>query len=541
MRKTLLLSSILLLSTGIFADNVEVDEIYYELNTTNHTATVTKGKAYSGDIVIPESITYNSRPFNVTSIGEYAFDGCSGLTSITIPKTVTSMGYDAFRKCTGLTKVNITDLEAWCKINYEEFSTTPLSYAHHLYLNGNEITTLVIPSSLTSIGGKAFSECTGLTSVTIPNSVTSIGEKAFSGCTGLTSFTIPSSVTMIGDGAFSRCTGLTSITIPNSVTSIGENAFSSCSGLTSVTIPNSVTSISNSTFRDCTGLTSIIIPNSVTSIEYIAFNGCSGLTSITIPHSVTNIGAWAFTGCTALTSITVPDSVTSIGEETFKGCISLTSVTIGNSVTSIGDRAFGGCTGLKSVTIGNSVTSTRNTAFDGCINIETVISLNPTPPSCIFPSEVYFGTLYVPVGSESAYRNADSWKNFYEINEGIPDDINTTYTLAVSASKGGSVSFLDKTVSNGSASVDVEPDTEVTLSIAPDEGYRFVSLVVNGNDVTEDVVDGTYTIKEINEATSAVATFEDMSVRRAKMDNNGDGEVNSADVVNIYNYIITGE
>ena len=193
-------------------------------------------------------------------------------------------------------------------------------------------------------------------SVTIPKivsyngntyNVTSIGDRAFCDCSGLTSITIPNSVTSIGWFAFC-CTGITSITIPNSVTSIGYEAFYGCSGLTSITIPSSVTSIEGA-FNGCSGLTSIEIPNSVTSIGEYAFNGCSGLTSIIIPNSVTSIGEHAFKGCSGLTSITIPNSVTSIGIVAFDGCSSLTSITIPNSVTSIGDWAFYDCTRLKTV------------------------------------------------------------------------------------------------------------------------------------------------------------------------------------------------
>ena len=183
------------------------------------------------------------------------------------------------------------------------------------------LTSFTIPSSVTSIGEYAFNGCSGLTSLTIPSSVTSIGESAFYGCSGLTSLTIPSSVTSIGASAFCGCSGLTSLTIPSSVTSIGEHAFYGCSGLTSFTIPSSVTSIGESAFFGCSGLTSFTIPSSVTSIGWGAFCGCSGLTSFTIPSSVTSIGWCAFCDCSGLTSIYVyTEKLPNIGSDVFDGC-----------------------------------------------------------------------------------------------------------------------------------------------------------------------------------------------------------------------------
>ena len=218
---------------------------------------------------------------------------------------------------------------------FDEQAGTLISYGI-IFDDIDSLTSVTIPSSVTTIGYNAFGRCSGLTSITIPNSVTSIGEGAFSGCTGLTSITIPNSVTSIGEGAFSGCSGLTSITIPNGVTSISEGAFAFCSSLTSVEIPNSVTSISDGAFGGCTGLTSVgpvgsnagvKIPNSVTSIGTDAFNGCSGLTNINIPNSVTSISDGAFEACSGLTSVTIPSSVVSIGNKAFYGCGSLTSVT----------------------------------------------------------------------------------------------------------------------------------------------------------------------------------------------------------------------
>ena len=170
--------------------------------------------AYVGNIIIPESTTYNGTTYSVTSIGKYAFQNCSGLTSVTIPNSVTSIGEYAFYNCSGLTSVTI-------------------------------------PNSVTSIGYNAFADCSGLTSVTIPNSVTSIGSSAFSSCSKLTSVTIPNSVTSIGRFTFERCSGLTSVTIPNSVTFIGKYAFEDCSGLTKlVSLAVEPPTCDNGTFKE---------------------------------------------------------------------------------------------------------------------------------------------------------------------------------------------------------------------------------------------------------------------------------------------------
>ena len=280
-------------------------------------------------------------PNSVNNIGDYAFSGCSGLTDIEISNSVTSIGNDAFRgcngltdlvlnckkiggwfsgissiktvkigssvtsitnsafsNCTGLEKVIAEDIASWCNISFDSYNSNPLCYAHHLYSDENiEITNLVIPKTVASIGKYTFYNCSSLTSVKIPNSVTSIGNSAFSGCSGLTSLVIPNSVTSIGESAFSDCVGLTDIEIPNSVTSIEHNTFFKCLGLTSIKIPNSIVTIGYSAFSGCTGLTSIEIPQSVTSIGSHAFYYCSSLTNVILGKSVSYIGEYAFYGC----------------------------------------------------------------------------------------------------------------------------------------------------------------------------------------------------------------------------------------------------
>ena len=351
-------------------------------------------------------------PNSVTSIYDYAFARCTGLTSVTIPDSVTSIGYSAFRDCNKLTIIYYTgDIAGWCGISgLGEL----MSSSRTLYIGGKKVEgDLIIPDSVTSIGRDAFAYCTGLTSVTIGNSVTSIGDCAFYNCAGLTSMTIPDSVTSIGSSAFSGCSGLTNMTIPDSVTSIGLDAFEGCTKLKNIyytgdvagwcgisglgelmsssrtlyiggkkvegdlIIPDNVTSIGDYAFYGCTGLTSVTIGNGVTSIGSGAFYGCIGLTSITIPDSVTSIGYSAFRDCAGLTSVTIGNGVTSIGESAFRGCTGLTSVTIGNSVTSIGHSAFENCTGLTSITIGNGVTSIVWYAFSGCTRL-TSITFNGT-------------------------------------------------------------------------------------------------------------------------------------------------------------------
>jgi len=298
---------------------------------------------------------------------------------------------------------------------------------------GSSLTSVSIPSSVTSIGEDAFGYCDGLTSVTLPNSVTTIGIQAFFYCTGLTNVAIPNSVTSIGEAAFSDA-GLTSVTIPNSITTIGEAAFEECYGLTSVTIPNGVTTIEDDAFGYCYNLTSVTIPSSVTSIGGKAFEICYSLTSVTIPNSVTTIGGGAFSYCATLTNITVAaanpaysslggvlfdkakatliqfpaglgggyvitNSVTVITNSAFYNCYLLTSVVIPNSVTTIGNDAFSGCTSLTSVTIGNGLTNIAdflygNFAFAGCSSLSSAYFLGNAPPNdgTVFssPAIVYY-------------------------------------------------------------------------------------------------------------------------------------------------------
>lgn len=416
MKKLLFTLIAMLLPMLASADAVEIEGIYYNLNSESMTAEVTKNPRgrYWGDIVIPESFGYSETTYSVTSIGDYAFGYCSGLTSVTIPNSVTSIGVQAFSGCSGLTSVTI-------------------------------------PSSVTSMGLWAFYGCSGLTSITILEGVSSIGESAFGRCSGLTSVTIPSSVTSIGERAFVGCNGLSSIMVveanPNykSVDGVlmskdGTTLIAYPTGKTETayTIPDDVTSIGNDAFYGCSGLTSVTIPSSVTSIGKHAFYGCSGLTFVTIPSNVTSIGGGAFGGCSGLTSITIPNSVTTIGAYAFGECSSLTSIIIPQNVVSIDEGALNNCSNLTSVTLPQSLKYLKSRAFYGCNALTTVISHLRTPfeiSEDVFSSDVYEkATLIVPYGKKSAYQTVNYWNKFVIITENSEEEnppINTKKEIYV--------------------------------------------------------------------------------------------------------------
>ena len=294
---------------------------------------------------------------SVAGIGVDAFKEC-GISVVSLPQ----IGVDAFRLAFGNSFYDLRVI----------ISDTATSIGDYAFYGCDGLTSVTIPDSVTKIGNSAFRDCNSLMRVTIPNNVTNVEDCAFSGCSDLTSVTIPDSVTSIGERAFFGCSGLTSVTIGNGVTSIGYEAFYGCSGLMSfavgsanakyksvnglllskdgktlvhgingdVTIPDSVTSIRSSAFYGCSGLTSLTIPDSVKSIEYGAFSGCSGLTSVTIPDSVTSIGERAFYGCSGLTSVTIPEGVTRIGYNAFNDCSNLARVTFSGDAPIVGLNAF---------------------------------------------------------------------------------------------------------------------------------------------------------------------------------------------------------
>ena len=415
---------LLLCSVVTNAYDVIIGGVYYNYTATNELEVTYGENPYSGSVVIPMNVVVEGNTYVVTSIGNSAFEECVDLTSIEVPGSVKRIGMHAFNGCDNLSSVYITDISAWCNINfnidpYESVpvrnSSNPLIYADALYLNGELVTDLVIPDNVTMINRFAFFAYRGLESVEVSNSVTDIGEDAFCRCANLKSAKLSSSMTIINQGVFSR-TGLTSITIPEGVKTLGTWSFDNCPELTTVVLPSTLNEIGNYAFEACTNLSEIALPESLTFIgkdvfvntalynnqtggvylsgwllgyngelageyviadgtKYIAdnvFHNCSGLTSIEIPNSVTSIGNYAFDDCTGLKSVRMGNGITSIGERAFYNCSGLTSIEIPNSVTRIGGYAFYDCSGLVSVVIPNGLTSIEYSAFRGCTSLGSI-------------------------------------------------------------------------------------------------------------------------------------------------------------------------
>ena len=420
---------------------------------------------------------------SVTSIGDYAFSNCSGLTSVTIPNSVTTIGYEA------------------------------------------------------------FAGCSGLTSVTIGNSVTSIGEYAFVGCSGLTSVTIPNSVTNIGSGAFRNCSGLTSVTIPNSVTKIGSYVFYGTAWYDNQ--PDGLVYAGKVAYKYKGSMpegTSMIIADGTLGIAGSAFSYCRGMISVTIPNSVTNIGSGAFRNCSGLASVTIGNSVTSIGDEAFYNCSGLTSVTIPNSVTNIGSGAFRNCSGLTSVTIPNSVTSIGNQAFEHCSGLNDVFTFIDDPTTVSMGGSVFYRypnnyterTLHVPAGTVSAYQDDTRWSWYFDSIVEMGPMVATSIELDKSTARMETGEKLQLTA-------ELQPIEAIYNEVLWGSSNPAVATVSNNGLVTA-VNAGTATITAMTTDGSNLSASCIVTVYTEMMgDVDGNGSVNISDVTALIDYLLKGD
>ena len=535
-----------------------VDGICYAIGENHNVSVISKEGNYSGKVVIPSKVSHKETTYNVTGIGANAFENCSGLTSVTIPSSVTKIDKDAFKDCRGLTSVHISDLAAWCNIDFVEssgsgvpFSSNPLNYAHHLYLNGSEIKSLEIPQSVKTIKYAAFEGCSGLTSVTIPNNVTSIGRMAFRGCSGFASLTIPKSVTYIGAYAFWECSGLTSIeseiTSPFAITNVFE---SSITNSVTLYIPIGTKSAYQSTsgwksFKKMMERGGIGFEFEADGINYrVSENNTVFVVAktpvysgkVVIPektsysettYNVNGIGASAFEGCTGLTSVTIPSSVTKIDKDAFKDCSGLKSVNISDLAAWCNIDFVKGSVVENAGSNSNQNPSTDPSTSEEVININVRITNNRSS-SVTLDGDLQF-----------VFANPDKNGNYHGTNDdGSP--YTGTYnrsghlrfsTSPVTIQAGQSMTFAMNNVEIGGRNP-LEP-SKITWTIDK-RAPRNVMLYVDGNSSTvlADNMDpnivfvngGTYdiVIPNSNSSTRSVTTSETDNVETSTRAATGD-------------------
>ena len=362
----------------------EESSLYYTIISTNPPCVSVDGHVNApyptGELNIPETVTWQGINYTVTLIKNNAFEACSGLTgNLVIPNTVTEIGERAFGGCDGFTG-DLVIPNSVRTIGNEAF-------ADCRGFNG----TLVLPDSMEVIQFKVFSGCTGLTgTLTIPNSVTEIEVGAFYGCSGFTGdLVIPNSVKRLGFsneytpyGVFSECEGFDGhLILPDSLEVIGIYCFDNCSNLSGeLLLPNTIMEIQRGAFQDCSGLTgTLVLPENLNYIGLGSFSGCSGLSgSLVIPNSVIEIQQYAFSGLNHLTSVSIPNSVVSILNGAFHGCSALSSVSMSENVTEIAESLFDHCTNLSEIVLPDGITAIRRTAFSHCESLGSIT----IPQSC---------------------------------------------------------------------------------------------------------------------------------------------------------------
>lgn len=391
---------------ALSALDFEQDNIKYRTTSDSTVKVINKNNYYtgyySGHVVIPETVSYNGTTYTVTEIGQQAFYNSTDLLSVTIPPTMKKLGVSAFEGCTGLTAVYISDMEAWYNMQFGSLSASPLTMAHHFYLNGVEVEELIVPESMTKIPAYVFAGCDGLKTVEIPARVTDISNSAFYLCGNITSIsvdpentvydsrdncnavikksiytlclgcantTIPSSVYTIGASAFSGRKDLITMAVPRQIETIENSAFAGCTNLAEITLPYALSNLGSAVFRDCTSLTRVDIPSNVWKLQSGLFCGCTNLVEVTIPQDIYELTNAIFMDCTSLTSFTVPNKVTKIANSAFYNCTSLSNLNLGTGVKTIDDFAFYNCTSLTNLTIPGSVSLIRGNAFESCTGL----------------------------------------------------------------------------------------------------------------------------------------------------------------------------
>lgn len=415
-------------------------------------------------------------PEGVTRMGEYVFEECSNLESVTFPSTLKILGTQTFRYCSNLRNVELGGIE---------------EIGEDAFFQCSKLQSIELSTNIKTLGCECF-RSSGLTSITIPESVTSFGDKnsdrygrTFDGCTSLRTAVLPENMTEIPNEMFDGCTKLTTVNIPQGVTHIRASAFKSCESLQEITLPEGLVDIGNEAFRHCKQLNNITLPETLTGIGGQSFGGCTSLTSITIPNSTDHIGTYCFDGCTALESVTLSNTLTELPDNAFQKCESLESITLPNNITRIGEYCFFFCSLLSQVTFPEQLETIESSAFEHCSALKEI----KLPDNLKEMIGYAFGStgiinVTLPAGLKtvgSAFRNCE---NLTTIS--IPSSVTSIDGAAFNRCYKLSSIFWNTNITVpslfGTSSNDINPNCLLYLADASTqvEDTRITNIIING-------------------------------------------------------------
>lgn len=471
-------------------DGIVADGISYKITSATEPYTVEIVKSnYSGNVVIPESVTLNDITYNVTSIAYEAFYNCTKLTSVTIPSTVTSIGNYAFYGCTALKSVKLSNSTPITLSSSNNFPSTkyniklyvPKGSGHaysnatywkdFLVIDGDEPTKIEVTVATAGTLGEDILK--QVEYVDLVNEITISGPlndddyyQLKERMPNLTAINMQNvSVTTLPNSLFYNKQKLTSAVLPSTLINTGTYTFENCSSLTDVTLPESLTTIGNGAFQYCEKLQNITIPQTVTTIGSSAFYYCSALKTVTVPENVKTINSNTFYNCTALQAASLPQNITTIGSGAFYNCKSLAAIELPSALTRLTDRAFYSCTGLTEVVIPAKVSYCDQT-FYNCSNIKKITCYASVPPTLSGSYDILYNVdksnveLLVPAWSVSEYKLTEGWDDFVNINA-LSGEITDIYVTA------GKLAFDEAT----------RPSNEPNVTVSPTG-----KLIVNGTD-----------------------------------------------------------
>ncbi|WP_300632447.1 leucine-rich repeat domain-containing protein [uncultured Duncaniella sp.] len=516
---------------------------------------ITNGILPEGLEVVEESAFYGAAmdslylPKTLISIGKSSFERCQNISNLTIPGNLKIISKSAFTGCTKLTSVTIEEgveslgvrpydgtVFTGCPLKEIKFPST-LTYMGPSCFTGNKFTELVLPDNIKELGTSCFANsselesivfsksmtelpnfvcesCPKLITVTIPEGIKKIGMNVFKGASllshvnfpeslteietaalghiGIVDFTFPKNLTYIGSQMFENCENLTELVIPSTIKEIKNSAFSRCSNLRKITLPEELEVLGNSAFQYCSSLTDVNIPANIKELPESAFSDCSGLQKIVIPEGITEIKRYAFMGCSSLTDIELPKSLTMIRATVISGCKSLRNLIIHQNVSLIEKHAFDGCEAIEEIHLQRAVLPESPMAQGWLVNRPVINADN----NC---------TLYVPKGSVESYQESQYWNSFKNIvEEEYAEALN--YQLSFPYSLTGGQILVNGEVAKGGIK-EFEMGSDIVISTTAKDGYHLRALLVNGKDVTAEMEDGSYTIRNIDANYTVDAEF----------------------------------